>query len=106
MHPLNKPDYDSPYSYATVEGRFDNLMAHLRQLDEETGEEICECGIAVKDAILPNGWMIHQNATKPKRIFFQHDGLNLTQWDLPDGLWSKITPNQRRFIHEHSLLKK
>lgn len=105
VYPLLKPDYDeSMYSYASVEGRFENLLAHLRQLDEETGEEVCECGLIVKDAILPNGWMLHQTTVtedKKKYIFFQNNTLNLTQWDIPDGLWSAITPNQRRFIHEN-----
>lgn len=101
VHSLDKPDYVTPYSYASVEGRFENLLAHLRQLDEATGEEICECGIGVRDATLPNGWMMHLTPEKPKLIFFQNDELNLTQWDVPEGLWEKITPNQRRLIHEN-----
>jgi len=98
LHPVNKGDH--PYSYATVEGRFENLLTHLRQLDEGTGEEICECGIPVHDAILPNGWMMHQTPIEPKKLFFQHDELNLTQWEVPDGIWPKVRPDQRKFIRD------
>lgn len=103
MHPLNRHDYVNAYSYASVEGRFENLLAHLQRLDEETGEEMCECGMVVREAILPNGWMIHQTPDTPKRLFFQHNELNLTQWEIPQGLWGKISPNQRRLLYENGI---
>ncbi|XP_067932263.1 phosphatidylinositol 3-kinase regulatory subunit beta-like [Watersipora subatra] len=103
LYPVNKHDYVNAYSYATVESKFENLLAHLRQLDEETGEELCECGMLVAEAILPDGWMIHQTPDEPKRIFFQHDALNLTQWEIPNGLWGRATPNQRKLFFENGL---
>ena len=101
-HPLVNPNYVSPYSYATVGNRLEYLINHLTQLDEQTDEELCECGIRVKDAELPGGWMIHKtqssiSADQPP-IFFQHNELNLTQWDVPHTIIGKMSREQRNFI--------
>lgn len=107
LHPLRSKNYDSPYSYAGVNDRFDILIAHLRHMDEETKEEVCECGIPIADSELPNGWMLHQvKSEKPGEnpmIFFQNNALNLTQWDMPKGMWSKLTATQKRLINDRGI---
>lgn len=100
IHTINRPDYISPYHYAHVPER---SPADWGASDPE----FCECGMALKDTSLPEGWTIHQAPlTVPgeiRKVFFQNSQLQLTQWKIPEGLWDKVTPNQRRIIHEQSV---
>ena len=98
IHAVSHADYISPYHYAHVRERKPSDWG-------ASDPQICECGIALKDAALPDGWTIHQTPEVPgetRKVFFQNDTLSLTQWQLPEGLWGKITPNQRRMIYEQS----
>lgn len=98
QHAVHRADFTSPYSYATIP---QHLPAHY----DGDSSEVCECGIPVKDSVLPEGWALHQTPEvpgEPRRVFYQQDQLSLTQWNLPDGLRDKLTPNQRKIIQELS----
>lgn len=99
--PLPLPSQDIPddddivYSYAITDHDFlEETYKFLKKQDSG----ICECGLIMAEAELPNGWAVHmsQEVSSKDVVFFQRG--DQTTWDVPEEILSYLKQDQINFI--------